>query len=57
MEGVKQMEGKKVFVILKNNRQYSGVINDVHDSGGGLIFVNLTDKFGKLIIFSLSDLL
>ena len=50
------MEGKKVYVILKSNRQYSGIVNEVHDSGNGLIFVDLTDKFGKAVVFSLAEI-
>ena len=56
MDGHKDLIGKKVFVILKNNRQYTGVVNEVHDSGNGLIFIDMTDKFGKVVVFSLAEI-
>ena len=56
MEGIKNMVGKRVYVILKNNRQYSGTVNEVHDSGNGLIFVDITDKFGKVVVFYLAEI-
>lgn len=50
MDGWKDYEGKKVFVKLKNNREYSGIIENVLDKGSCLI-IKLKDKFGQLIGF------
>ena len=48
--------GKKVYIILKNNRKYSGVVNEIHDAGNGLIFISIIDKFGEWVTFSISEL-
>ena len=56
MEGWKRWEGKKVFLVLKNNRKYQGVVEEVHDSGDGLIFLSITDKFGKWVTFTISEI-
>ena len=50
----KDLQGKKVHLILKNNYEYNGLINSVQDDEGGLVYIEMIDKFGKTIIF-LSD--
>lgn len=56
MEGWKYYEGKKVFLILKNERQYSGYVLNVDDSNKLLIWISLIDKFDKRITFCASEI-
>jgi len=56
MEGWKYWEGKKVFIILKNKRQYSGNIIDVSFSDNNLFWISLNDKFGNRITFNNSEI-
>jgi len=50
IEGFKSYEGKRVFLKLKNNREYSGKILKVEDKGSCSIII-LLDKFGKKVGF------
>lgn len=56
MKGWKFWEGKKVFIILKNKRQYSGEIIDVDLFGNGLVWISMNDKFGNRITFVNSEI-
>jgi len=51
MEGIKEFMGKKVYVILKNGRNYQGTIKK---NEGDLII--LIDKFGELVMFNISEI-
>mgnify|MGYP001126324280 CR=1 FL=1 len=51
MDGWKYWEGKKVFIILKNYRHYSGIVDSV-DITKINVWINLIDKFGKKVIFN-----
>lgn len=57
MEGFKRYEGMKVFISLKNNRFYSGIVKEIADSGNGLIFISIIDKFGKWVTFSSGEII
>ena len=50
----KKLNGKKIHIILKNNYEYNGIVKSVSDSEPCLI--EMTDKFGKEIIFSSSQI-
>ena len=52
----KSFEGRKVYIVLKNTRQYSGVVTHVDDAGNGLIFIEILDKFGKSVIFAAGEI-
>jgi len=57
MEGWKRWEGKKVFIILKNKRQYSGIVIEVEtNSNSSLVWINIKDKFGNVIGFSVDEI-
>jgi len=56
MEGWKYYEGKKVFLILKNKRQYSGEVILIDDSSNPLIWITIKDKFGNRITFVHSEI-
>ena len=47
---------KKVFIILKNNRQYSGKVIEVSDEKNGLVWISLIDKFNNRITFVNSEI-
>jgi len=47
--------GKKVFVILKNKREYTGKVENVYIDNF-LIYFNMTGKFGELLTFPLSEI-
>jgi len=55
MEGFKDYEGKEVFVKLKSNRSYSGIIQPI-ETKGNLTIIKLRDKYGKLIGFYDSEI-
>ncbi len=55
MEGWKYWEGKQIFIILKNHRQYSGVVDSVETSKV-TTWINLIDKFNKKIIFCVDEI-
>jgi len=40
-------KGKKAHIILNNNFEYNCFIDSVEDRGNGLVFINITDKFGS----------
>ncbi len=56
MEGWKYWDGKKVFIILKNKRHYSGTIIDVDLSAKPIVFISIIDKFGKRVTFAQSEI-
>lgn len=57
MEGWKYWKGKKVFIILKNKRQYSGTVLQVEEDTHNLIcFITILDKFGKRISFANTEM-
>ena len=49
-------EGKKVFLILKNQRRYSGQVVEIDTSGLPLVWMVLIDKFDKRIMFSVEEI-
>lgn len=51
MDGWDYYIEKKVFIILKSKRQYSGIVCSIDHAGNGLIFLSLIDKFEKKITF------
>ena len=56
MEGWKYYEGKKVFIKLKNGRQYSGTIHEIDNNSLPLIWIVLIDKFNSRITFSTGEI-
>ena len=57
MEGWKYWEGKKVFIILKNKRTYSGVVLEVEvDPSSPLVWIHIKDKFEKRVSFVNSEI-
>ena len=51
-----KFNGLKVHLILKNNYEYNGIIQAVNDCGNGLIFLELLDKFGKIVVFATGEI-
>ena len=47
---------EQVFIKTKSGRQYSGQVKEVHDSGNGVVFISITDKYGKWCTFTASEL-
>ena len=52
----KEWEGKKAHIILNNNFEYNCIINCVDNRGNGLIFLEITDKFGAKKIFTSGEI-
>lgn len=50
MDGWKEYEGKRVYVKLKNDREYNGIVISIMDKGSCIIF-KLRDKFDNLVGF------
>ena len=55
MDGWKYWENKKVFIILKNQRKYSGTVLEVEQTGQ-LYWITILDKFNNHIGFSVSEI-
>lgn len=53
---LKNLKGKNIHVILKNNWEYNGIVDEVNDSGNGLIFISMFDKFEKFIMFTSGEI-
>lgn len=53
---LKNLQGKNIHLILNNNWEYNGIVDDVNDCGNGLIFISLIDKFGKFVMFSSGEI-
>jgi|WetSurMetagenome_2_1015567.scaffolds.fasta_scaffold385484_4 hypothetical protein len=51
MDEWKEYEGKRVFIQLKNQRQYSGIVIIANNS-----FVKIKDKYGMKVSFSTPDI-
>ena len=54
MEGWKRFEGKKIYVVLKNNRRYSGKVLEIEGENGNT-FIIIKDKFGSIVSFNVRD--
>lgn len=50
MEGFKEYEGRRVYVKLKNGREYSGEVYAVENKGS-VSLIKLKDKYGKNVGF------
>lgn len=48
--------GRKVYIILRNKRNYQGVIVDIDESSPPLVFITLLDKFDNKIMFIQSEI-
>ena len=55
MEGWYYWLEKRVFIILKNKRQYSGRVIGVEENEP-LVFITIFDKFEKRITFAHSEI-
>ena len=51
MDGLKDFVGKRVYIVLKTKRVYSGTVRDVE---GEMLF--LTDKFNENIMINVSEI-
>ena len=47
---------RRVFVILKNKRKYSGTIIGIDDKSPPLIWISMIDKFGERVTFVHSEI-
>ena len=56
MEGWKYWEGKHVYIILKNKRQYSGEVINIDDKALPIIWMIIKDKFKNRITFSVEEI-
>ena len=56
MGGWKSWIGKRIFVILKNKRNYSGTITDVIDKPDGTSFITILDKYQRRVTFLDSEI-
>jgi len=56
MDGWSNWKNKHVFIILKNNRTYSGEVIDVDCSSPPLIFITIIDKYFKRVTMVHSEI-
>ena len=55
MDGWSYYVKKKVYIVLKNKRVYSGIIDAVEIVGNGIVWITLIDKFGMRITISTGE--
>lgn len=51
MVGMNDIVGKRIFVILKTGRRYSGMVDSIEDK-----IIAITDKFNEPVMFSISEI-
>lgn len=51
MDRKKDLIGKKVYVILKSGRNYTGLIDEVDNE-----LIYLTDKFNERVLINISEI-
>lgn len=56
MDGWNKYLNKKVYVILKNKRNYSGIVKEIEDVGNGLVFISLIDIKNKFVTFTIGEI-
>ena len=57
MEGWKYWEGRKVFIILKNKRTYTGNVIEIETSEKSpIIWMIILDKYDNRIQFSVDEI-
>jgi hypothetical protein len=47
---------KKIYVVLEDNRKYSGICQEVIFLGSGYWFLTIIDKFGEYVSFSSNEI-
>ena len=52
----KRYVGKKVYVILKSGRNYSGTIEEVEDAGNGIVWLSLIDFKNHLVTIGTGEI-
>ncbi len=48
--------GKRIFVILKSDRRYSGTLQEISEEKNGIRFLEIIDRFGKNVSFVDSEI-
>jgi len=56
MDGWNKYLNKKVYVVLINDRKYSGKVINIDDTSYPLVWISLTDREGKLVTFLTSEI-
>lgn len=52
----KRWEGKRIHLILKNNRKYTGDVVNVNTDDNPIVFIDLIDKFGSNVTVLASEI-
>ena len=56
-DGWKYWDGKRVYIILKNNRRYTGKVIEIDTTSAvPLVWITITDKFDKRVTFVHSEI-
>ena len=55
MDGWSYYVKKKVYIILKNKRVYSGIIDSVENVGNEIFWISFIDKYGMKITISTGE--
>ncbi len=53
----KEWQDKTIFVKLKSGGVYSGKVVDIEDTGNGLIFIEILDKFNSKVVFTTGEII
>jgi hypothetical protein len=56
MAGWKEMVGKKVFVILRDRREFTGIVLEANEVDSERTLILILDKFGKHVGFMDSEI-
>lgn len=51
MDGLKELIGKKVYVVLRSERKYTGTIQTINDK-----IITLIDKYNEVVMFNISEI-
>ena len=56
MDGWNKYLNKKVYVVLINDRKYSGKVINIDNTNHPLVWISLTDREGRLVTFLTSEI-
>lgn len=51
-----ELKGKKAHIILNNNYEYNCTIDNIDKMPDGKVFIQITDKFGAMKMFTSSEI-
>ena len=56
MDGWEYWNGRKVYIVLKNDRKYQGIVISVNIISNPTTFITIEDKYNNRITFNISEI-